>query len=107
MSEPIDHYAKAQEMAVRAEDHLFHVFGKTEEAKAFTRLGQLHLDLHAAQSQPDTDDPYWALAGDLEALTTAVQELIVGAPAFTFATTEGADRFAAWLDRVRDLVDES
>jgi hypothetical protein len=100
MSEPIDHYAKAQEMAVRAEDHLLHVFGKTEEATAYTRLGQLHLDIHATSPQiaVDTDEGYWELAGQLEELTGAVKTW--------FAASAGrvliGDPFA---QRVAELID--
>jgi hypothetical protein len=47
MTEPIDHYAKAVEMAKLAEDDMY----APSRSEAYTRLGQLHLDLHHGQPQ--------------------------------------------------------
>jgi len=55
MSE-IDHYAKAQEMAIEASEHLHHTWGSEEKAVALTRLGQLFLDLHTTEPQIEVDE---------------------------------------------------
>lgn len=108
MTESVDHYAKAVEMAAAAERCLLDLNYRPEEAPLYTRLGHLYLDLHHGQPQvvAAEDDPYWAQATKLENLLAAVRRVVEDA-VHDLQREEYVIRNTADFDLLSRLVNES